>query len=262
MLCLMLPGTCLALPAARSLPDHNHLFTDQHPHIPFHDAAFQHLIAQSVHPGLPQPRCRIHPFPLLNFGWLLSSPLICWGLCAGTPCLWRSQQLLPALYCLQTYLVSLPVLDPILSFTKLLRSTGTKMDPCRTQLVIGHHLMSPHSLQPFVPHLWASCSPICLLSCGWTFCPERFCERQYWKLYWNIKNLHALPPQWSSGWVIFSGFFGLFWPGFYQQCDASKLISGKLKFPKSSWLGSLLAPQRIIYQCHCPGWEVYSRLSW
>lgn len=51
------PGqTCLALLVARALLTQIHLSLNQNPQVPLGSAAFQHLIPQSLHPGLPHPR--------------------------------------------------------------------------------------------------------------------------------------------------------------------------------------------------------------
>lgn len=80
------------------------------------------------------------------------------------------------------------------SLMKMLKSTGLSVKPGEPhRWLVTTPLMSPHSLQPFAPDPWASCSPItwCIyLAVDQTFCPKGYCERQHQKLYWNTKRLH------------------------------------------------------------------------
>lgn len=83
------------------------------------------------------------------------------------------------------------------SFWCLLTAASSGDSPLLSHRWQVTSLMSPQSLLAPNPCASSSLIPWCVYpAVSWTFCAEGYCEKQYWRLYWD-------PNPWSAGRVTF-----------------------------------------------------------
>lgn len=134
------PRTQLALLAYRALLTHAQPAIDQDPHVPFHGAALQSLVPQSIHISRFAPSQAQNPAPpLVKLHTVGSCPVPSFiSFFIGPLCPQGGQQLLSILSLANLLHVSFSPAPKLL--TKMLKSTGPRMKPYGSPLGTGLQL--------------------------------------------------------------------------------------------------------------------------